>query len=81
VGRPPPRLPELEFSSGQPHAGRRAPNAGSTRAGIHLQGPIGFASNELIAKARGEINRAIAAAPVSDNNLRSRRSLAQMLKK
>jgi len=55
--------------------------AGSTRAGIHLQGPIGFASNELIAKARGEINRAIAASTVSDNNLSSGRSLAQMLKK
>ena len=55
--------------------------SGSTRAGIHLQGPIGFASNELIAKARGEINRAIAASTISDDNLSSGRSLAQMLKK
>jgi len=55
--------------------------ASSARAGIHLHGPIGFASNKLIAKARGEINRVIAASAVSDNNLSSRRSLAQMLKK
>ena len=55
--------------------------AGSARAGIHLHGPIEFASNKLIAKARGEINRAIAASAVSDNNLSSGRPLAQMLKK
>ena len=54
---------------------------GSAPAGIHLHGPIGFASNKLIAKARGKINRAIAASAVSDNNLSSSRSLAQMLKK
>src|SRR5437016_7010906 len=45
--------------------------AGGARAGIHLHGPIGLASNKLIAKARGEINRAIAASAVSDNNLSS----------
>ena len=55
--------------------------AGSARAGIHLHGSIGFASNKLIAKARGEINRAIAASTVSDNNFSSGRSLVQMLKK
>jgi hypothetical protein len=55
--------------------------AGRARAGIHLHGPIGLASNKLIAKARGEINRAIAASAVSDNNLSSVCSLAQMLKK
>jgi len=55
--------------------------ASSTRAGIHLLGPIGLASDKLIAKARGEINRAIGASPIGDNNLRSGRSLAQMLKK
>jgi hypothetical protein len=55
--------------------------AGSARAGIHLHGSIGLASNKLIAKARGEINRAIAASTVSDDNLSSGRSLAQMLKK
>ena len=55
--------------------------AGSACAGIHLHGPIGLASNELIAKARGEINRAIAASTVGDNNLSSGCSLAQMLKK
>jgi hypothetical protein len=55
--------------------------AGSARAGIHLHGSIGFASNKLIAKARGKINRAIAASAVSDNNLSSGRSRAQMLKK
>jgi hypothetical protein len=55
--------------------------AGSARAGIHLHGSIGFASNKLIAKARGKINRTIGASAVSDNNLSSGRSLAQMLKK
>jgi len=55
--------------------------AGSTCAGIHLHGSIGLASNKLIAKACGEINRAIAASTVSDNNLSSGRSLVQMLKK
>src|SRR6266567_1713999 len=55
--------------------------AGNARAGIHLHGSIGLASNKLIAKARGEINRAIAASTVSDDNLSSGRSLAQMLKK
>jgi hypothetical protein len=55
--------------------------AGNARAGVHLHGSIGLASNKLIAKARGEINRAIAASTVSDDNLSSGRSLAQMLKK
>ncbi len=55
--------------------------SGSARASIHLHGPIGLASNKLIAKARGEINRTIAASTVSDDNLSSGRSLAQMLKK
>jgi hypothetical protein len=53
----------------------------SARAGIHLHGPIGLASNKLIAKARGEINRAIGASAVCDNNLGSGCSLAQVLKK
>jgi hypothetical protein len=55
--------------------------AGSARAGVHLHRPIGLASNKLIAKPRGEINRVIGASAVSDNNLSSGRSLPQMLKK
>jgi hypothetical protein len=55
--------------------------AGSARPGIHLYGPIGFASNKLIAKARGEVDRAIGTSAVRDNNLSFGRALAQMLKK
>jgi len=55
--------------------------ARSARPGIHLYGPIGLASNKLIAKARGEVDRAIGTSAVRDNNLSSGRSLAQMLKK
>lgn len=53
----------------------------STRTGIHLYGPIGLASNKLIAEARGEVDRAIGTSAVRDNNLSFGRSLAQMLKK
>ena len=55
--------------------------ARSARTGIHLYGPIGLASNKLIAKARGEVDRAIGTFAVRDNNLSFGRSLAQMLKK
>ena len=55
--------------------------ARSARTGIHLYGPIGLASNKLIAKARGEVDRAIGTSAVRDNNLSFGRSLAQMLKK
>jgi hypothetical protein len=53
----------------------------SACTGIHLYGPIGLASNKLIAKGRGEINRAIGASAVCDNDLSSGRLLAQMQKK
>jgi hypothetical protein len=53
----------------------------SAGTGIHLYGPIGLASNKLIAKARGEIDRAVGTTAVRDNNLSFGRSLAQMLKK
>jgi hypothetical protein len=43
--------------------------ARSTCTGIHLYGPIGLASNKLIAKARGEVDRAIGTSAVGDNNL------------
>jgi hypothetical protein len=52
-----------------------------TRTDIHLYGPIGLASNKLIAKARGEVDRAIGTSAVRDNNLSFGRSFAQMLKK
>ena len=48
---------------------------------IHLYGPIGLASNKLIAKARGEVDRAVGTSAVRDNNVSFGRSLAQMLKK
>jgi hypothetical protein len=53
----------------------------STRAQIHLHGPIGLTPNELIAKARAEISCVINASAVGDNNLRFWRSVTQMLKK
>jgi hypothetical protein len=53
----------------------------SVHAGVHLYGPIALASNKLIAKARGEISGAVTTSAVHDNNLSSRRSLAQMPKK
>jgi hypothetical protein len=55
--------------------------ARSAGTGIHLYGPIGLASNKLIAKARCEIDCAIGTSAVRDNNLSFGRSLAQMLKK
>jgi hypothetical protein len=55
--------------------------ARSARTGIHLYGPIGLASNNLTAKARGEVDRAIGTSAVRDNNLSFGRPLAQMLKK
>jgi hypothetical protein len=53
----------------------------STSTHVHLHGPIGFASDELIAKAHTEISCVIGASAVGDNNLRFWRSDAQMLKK
>jgi hypothetical protein len=50
--------------------------ARSAGTGIHLYGPIGLASNKLIAKARGEVDRAVGTAAVRDNNLSFGRSLA-----
>ena len=55
--------------------------ARSTRTGIHLYGPIGFASNKVITKARGEVDRAIGTSAIRDNNPSFGRSLTQMLKK
>jgi hypothetical protein len=55
--------------------------ARSACTGIHLYGPIGLASNKLIAKARGEVDRAIGTSAVRDNDLSFGRSLAQMQKK
>jgi hypothetical protein len=55
--------------------------ARSARTGIHLYGPIGLASNKLIAKARGEVDRAIGTSAVRENDLTLGRSLAQVLKK
>jgi len=55
--------------------------ARSARSGIHLYGPIGLASNKLVAKARGEVDRAIGTSAIRDNNLSFGCSLAQMLKK
>jgi len=55
--------------------------AGSPCAGIHLHGATSLAFNELIAKFGSEPIGAIGAAAVCDNDLRFRRSLAQMLKK
>jgi len=55
--------------------------ARSACTGIHLYGPIRLASNKLIAKARGEVDRAIGASAIRDNNLGSGRSLAQVLEK
>src|SRR5262249_1358239 len=55
--------------------------ARSMAASIHLYCPIGSAPNELIAKARTEISRAIRASAVDDNNLRFGRSITQMPKK
>jgi hypothetical protein len=46
-----------------------------------LYGPIRFASNKLIAKARGEVDRAIGTSAVRDNDLSFGPSLAQMQKK
>src|SRR5438132_10237298 len=53
----------------------------SRGAGIHLHGTTAIALDKLIAKARGEVDRAIGASTVRDNYLSSGRSLAQMLKK
>jgi hypothetical protein len=50
-------------------------------ASIHLYRTIALAHDELIAKASREINGAVRAAAVCNNNIRSRRSFAQMLKK
>src|ERR1700745_3511029 len=55
--------------------------ARSACTGIHLYGPIRFASNKLIAKARGEVDRAIGTSAVRDNDLSFGGSLAQMRKK
>jgi hypothetical protein len=55
--------------------------ARSACTGIHLYGPIRFASNKLIAKARGEVDRAIGTSAVRDNDLSFGPSLAQMQKK
>jgi len=55
--------------------------ARSTRTDIHLYGPIRLASNKLIAKARGEIDRSIGTSAIGDNNLSFGRSLLQMQKK
>jgi hypothetical protein len=55
--------------------------ARSPRTGIHLYSPIGLASNKPIAKARGEVDRAIGTSAVRDNDLSFGRSLAQMQKK
>ena len=49
--------------------------ARSARTGIHLYGPIGRASNKLIAKARGEVDRAIGTSAVRENDLTLGRSL------
>jgi hypothetical protein len=51
------------------------------RTHVHLNGAIGFAPNELIAKAHAEISSVIGAFAVGDNNLRFGRSVTQMLKK
>jgi hypothetical protein len=48
--------------------------------GIHLDCAAQRTFNELVAKACSEIGRAVATSPISDDNLRSRRSLTQMLK-
>jgi hypothetical protein len=50
-------------------------------AGIQLYGSMALAHDKLIAKALREINAAVRTATVCNNNLRSRRSVAQMLKK
>jgi len=47
---------------------------------IHLCGAITLAFNKLIAKARGEFDRAIRTSAVRDNNLSFACSLAKMLK-
>ena len=49
--------------------------------GIHLCGSTAVAFNKPIAKARGEVDRAIRASAISDDNLRFGRAVAQVLKK
>jgi hypothetical protein len=51
------------------------------RANIHLPGPTAIARDELITKSGSELICAIGTSAVCNNNLRVRRSLAQMLKK
>jgi hypothetical protein len=55
--------------------------ARAARAGIHLPGTTASALDKLITKSGSEPIGAIGAAAVCNNNLRFRRSLAQMLKK
>jgi hypothetical protein len=50
-------------------------------AGIQLCGSMALAHDKLIAKALREINATVRTATVCNNNLRSRRSVTQMLKK
>jgi hypothetical protein len=52
-----------------------------TSANVHLCCSTAFAHDNLIAKAPSEISRAIGASTICYNNLASRRSLAQLVKK
>jgi hypothetical protein len=55
--------------------------ARGARAGIHLPATTAIALDKLITKSGSEPICAIGASPVCNNDLRVRRSLAQMLKK
>lgn len=50
----------------------------SPRTSIHLYRPTTLAYDKLIAEAPSEVGRAVGTSTVCDNNLRSRRALAQM---
>src|SRR5436309_8917347 len=52
-----------------------------TSGKIHLYRSIALAYDNLIAKAPRQINRAVIASTICDDNFSARRSLAQLLKK
>jgi hypothetical protein len=55
--------------------------AGDASASIHLHGPIAFTSDKLITKIGSEINGAIRASTVCNDDFGASRALAKMLKK
>src|SRR5947209_15075768 len=54
---------------------------GDARPCIHLRATIGSGFNELITKPGSQFGRSIRAATIDNNDLRARRTRAQMLKK